>query len=715
MKNKYKKLNNNGGFAISAIIYGLSIMSIMLVALIMATVSSERANNIAFSEKIENELINYSQSEIAFSKLANSDYTQEFVVPEDEGGWYKVELWGAQGGGEYGGRGSYTSGIIGLSEGEKLFVYVGKHGETGTSGQETDVRVNPGNYDDERSVASRIMVAAGGGSAYGQYFSEDGIPEAGPGGTFISYKYGTQSFGGLYDSDFNLLNTEDDGDVKTRNGSLMGFLGLNRPGYTEEFNSYFHCATDGVHCTIIDSGVYADAAVNPAFTIHTIGGIFNKFGIDLYFNKPKIHYSDGAGDGFVPGAKEYLGGTSFIAGYTGYYKISFAQDYRNDDPSSRSMSTTDRTTYEIYERSESGSIKLLKSYHFYDGMMLPGVNLGDGRARITKIASFDEFPDTPPRKNTKLDNVVGIKYCISGNPAYTQNDTSYAARLYFTVNGFANREVTTTWESRIYHSENTNCNVVKLNEPQDLDDISLEFTDHYGQDIKNLEISVTSDRDAECLQDDKNFPCERTLKKKTSLTELSETQTFTGYRISAYQFDSSETLPDKGNYYIMPVLYENKALTASASEDEDMNPITVDYLNGYKRQQWYVERLHGNYFKVIELSRYKALQVYQDENKLGNKLVANESFNNLSENLPQIWLINPIGNGTYTIETAVSKFDRNVDSGFLVPQTDFGPFLQSVNSINGYKIANTDEVIIGKKNYTTQRFKFIETGFSSAE
>ena len=52
---------------------------------------------------------------------------QEYTVPED--GYYKIECWGAQGGTyQYavGGKGAYTKGIIKLSKGEKLYVYVGE-------------------------------------------------------------------------------------------------------------------------------------------------------------------------------------------------------------------------------------------------------------------------------------------------------------------------------------------------------------------------------------------------------------------------------------------------------------------------------------------------------------------------------------------------------------------------------------------------------------
>lgn len=115
------------------------------------------------------------------------DYTgsvQTFTAPVS--GTYKVELWGAQGGGEKGGMGGYTSGLITLVKGEKLFVNVGQKGPANATttnvggyngggysgnnsgaksyggGGATDVRLVAGSWNDAKSLNSRIMVAAGG-------------------------------------------------------------------------------------------------------------------------------------------------------------------------------------------------------------------------------------------------------------------------------------------------------------------------------------------------------------------------------------------------------------------------------------------------------------------------------------------------------------------------------------------------------------------------
>jgi hypothetical protein len=112
---------------------------------------------------------------------------------------------------KFGGKGAYTSGIINLNENDTLYVYVGNSGQTddnhganinkdygeyefnGSSGGNytcynwynhtlaynnyagaaTDIRLISGDWDNEASLASRIMVSAGGAAANE---GEDGAP-----------------------------------------------------------------------------------------------------------------------------------------------------------------------------------------------------------------------------------------------------------------------------------------------------------------------------------------------------------------------------------------------------------------------------------------------------------------------------------------------------------------------------------------------------------
>jgi hypothetical protein len=108
---------------------------------------------------------------------------REFEVPKT--GEYRIECWGAQGGAN-GGLGAYTCGTIRLKKGDTLYICIGEKGETSTAtkggfngggyssnqslasgGGATDIRLTRGDtvYNQE-SLASRIMVAAGGSGGY---------------------------------------------------------------------------------------------------------------------------------------------------------------------------------------------------------------------------------------------------------------------------------------------------------------------------------------------------------------------------------------------------------------------------------------------------------------------------------------------------------------------------------------------------------------------
>ena len=167
--------------------------------------------------------------------IAKFNYTgseQTYTVPMN--GYYKIEAWGAQGGDitgtpynssnaargsnltYYGGRGAYTYGEIYLEKGTNLYIQVGgapnrvnttlstngtitggyNGGVSIVNGQQqfgspgggaTDIRLSSGTWNDEASLKSRIMVAAGGGGAN---FRNQGYGEGngGAGGTLQGVK-----------------------------------------------------------------------------------------------------------------------------------------------------------------------------------------------------------------------------------------------------------------------------------------------------------------------------------------------------------------------------------------------------------------------------------------------------------------------------------------------------------------------------------------------
>ena len=96
-------------------------------------------------------------------------YTGDYQVYEvKDNGYYKFECVGAKGGtsrkngnvGADGGNGGYTSGIIYLKKGEKIYVYVGGHGSDAVVGKDSTAGYNGGglgtwDHSDDESAGAR--------------------------------------------------------------------------------------------------------------------------------------------------------------------------------------------------------------------------------------------------------------------------------------------------------------------------------------------------------------------------------------------------------------------------------------------------------------------------------------------------------------------------------------------------------------------------------
>ena len=168
-----------------------------------------------------------------FSYVASA---QPFTAPKT--GTYKIECWGASGGGATIGKGcgGYVSGIITLTKDQVLYVYTGQQGIRADNhsstymyngggytnlqgthcgpcgGGATDIRTNPGTgWDTDISKNSRIMIAAGGGgTASDTYDNSCAGGLNGYDGYVSGYKYyayggkgATQSTGGAGGSKYS--------------------------------------------------------------------------------------------------------------------------------------------------------------------------------------------------------------------------------------------------------------------------------------------------------------------------------------------------------------------------------------------------------------------------------------------------------------------------------------------------------------------------------
>ena len=218
---------------------------------------------------------------------------EKFTTPV--AGSYKMECWGAQGGGNSsypGGKGSYTKGTITIEANKAFYIVVGQNGTNegiifnngskfiyiGTTGAwsgggSTDIRltIHTEEWDNFDSRKSRIMVAASGGGSISYYLPQNGKP----GGTL-------NGVAGTTETNDSMM----DGEAATFGTQIKG--GLNGTG--------------------------SNARKNPNY----IG-----FG---YIPVSNVYDMNGAGNGYYAGGKGNLGyytvgvgatGSCFISGYSG--------------------------------------------------------------------------------------------------------------------------------------------------------------------------------------------------------------------------------------------------------------------------------------------------------------------------------------------------------------------------------------------------------------
>ena len=198
--------------------------------------------------KLSNSYVDLTATDINADIETNFDYTGEFQMYTARfSGYYKIELWGAQGGVIWsGGKGAYTSGEIYLDAGQVLYIYVGGKGSGQTGGWNgggnggtnsgddrrygrggggaTDVRLvstsDKALWNETSSLLSRIMVAAGGGGDAHRYYTPDS-------GNYYSNGYGGAG-GGLKGYDGSV--------AASKNWGTSGQQGMGAnqatPGYT---------------------------------------------------------------------------------------------------------------------------------------------------------------------------------------------------------------------------------------------------------------------------------------------------------------------------------------------------------------------------------------------------------------------------------------------------------------------------------------------------
>ena len=175
---KYNIVPNDGYQYKSTTCEGTIVDNILTISNITSNVNCE----VVFEPKDITVSLDLAGGKVTTTYIGPNEYT--YTVPYT--GNYKIELWGAQGGGTSIGNGAYTSGNIDLSEKEKLYFYTGGMGSSNSTqansggyngggysgnwegcnsyggGGSTDVRLSEGSWNDVSGLNTRIMVAAGG-------------------------------------------------------------------------------------------------------------------------------------------------------------------------------------------------------------------------------------------------------------------------------------------------------------------------------------------------------------------------------------------------------------------------------------------------------------------------------------------------------------------------------------------------------------------------
>lgn len=285
-------------------------------------------------------------------------------------------------------------------------------------------------------------------------------------------------------------------------------------------------------------------------------------------------------------------------------------------------------------------------YYFVDGLMLPAANKGVSKVIISRLARKDENLPSIPRKNSAYDNVVEVV-------VFNTSDVRITG-LVVTSGGH---------QKKLYMEPTTGSVNFPLGEVTNIDDISVFFDTSTNAYVKNINVLLV------------NSSAEMKSVYNSTATEASGfTATPTGIKLSAYQIDYSKEPPRYGNYYLIPVLTNNKVISARKNSESEDNPIMIEYIQGTPRQKWAITRITS--FNVLnnpddieyyisEESRYKAISIYQDENIVKNRIVASMTFNNLSRNPPQVWSIMTQRDGTYAIKTKIASYNQHNKSGFI--------------------------------------------------
>lgn len=582
-----KQLNNKG-FAISSLLYGIMIMAFLIVFALMSTMGTNRKNTATLVDKIEDELNRYSlTSTTGYNTGSTTDSSgREYIVPSN--GWYKIELWGAAGGGTssyLGGKGAYTSGIIYLEENDRLYFYLGKKGaksEDGFNGGgkgkgsaydgggATDVRLVSGAWNDTTSLNHRIMVAAGGSGATSAKSGVDG-------GTIIGNKVAGTA--GDQGSKSTLFGISSDASKNNSGGGGGGYYsGTAGDGGPGASGSSFIMGYAGVRAT--ESDGKPSTNTNKSFTITR--GKYDSNGNAVKETVTPVFYNGL----MVPG----------VNSSTGKFAINKISDNNKNTPPTIIKSNTKLKEVKYIRDCITSSNKS----NYAHWTEIEAIS-GGKRQPLSFVKAVEAEKTISIEDQNKI--IDGIVDNVDNGKFITIKSDSNSTKK---------------------------CVTVQLKSNTNLDEIAIW---HYYEDSRSYKSETIE------VWNDSSTNKHTILRKEYDKDKINEKETPNGIRYSIFLPDSIDSLPD-GNYYIFPSSSINKVVTKTSSDFS----LRLFKSNDSNIQKWYISKVNS-YYRIIDSKTNKAIGV----NGTGTSLTFNT---NNPGDATQNWTIVPLGNGYYQIQTA---------------------------------------------------------------
>lgn len=309
------------------------------------------------------------------------------------------------------------------------------------------------------------------------------------------------------------------------------------------------------------------------------------------------------------------GGGGYNSGNTGFEYQSFPQDRFSKNYAGK----TYISGYPGFDNSD-------KSKYFVGAKMYFGVNAGIGKAKIEQVSMNTKF--NPPGMQTITIRRLKMRYikdCVSITSKLLPSDNNYWTKVSVVGMDGKNIDVTTYTESESTPSRK--CAIFDLGNL--LDEIAEVRAYHY--------LPNSSSTAEEYIYGNTLYLSEKVEQTGKSFYNNMPEDIF-GYGINEYDF-AQEHIPIilNSNFYIVPALYPNKALTIRNGE------AVSNLLNGVPESKFAITSISNGYFKILDTIERKALQPKDGAQEAGEFVSLESEFKNAPE---ESWRISKLNSSS---------------------------------------------------------------------